>query len=346
MKELVDSVQELLQLHGALVDRTSQERFEVIAPIPIVQRLGIPEWCRIAAPHDASASDLVLSLESQFFERCIEFARESGVVFSGEYQGSLPARSMTDLKNAVQRQLSFTNATYKIIDCEPASSIYSTVVFRVLLASDDSREDLFLCTMNHQNLCFAPSFGEEAISLLRGSDVICPLDVELPLLSKEGERRLQVGLFGEVKERFSSFLQAMDRRISRDARRIREYYELLVNEAAKIRGNQRTSSAEAKLAATKADYRVKMEDLARKYEVLVKVVPQQVLHLKIPVHRLNVKLLRRKALREIQLDWNPITRAVDKITCEQCSVEGAPFSLRDDTLEMNCGECGKISNKK
>jgi hypothetical protein len=59
------------------------------------------------------------------------------------------------------------------------------------------------------------------------------------------------------------------------------------------------------------DRAAKLEDLARKYSLRICVEPGDVLVVPLPVLEISARLIRRKAERMANLDWNPALGALE-----------------------------------
>jgi len=82
--------------------------------------------------------------------------------------------------------------------------------------------------------------------------------------------------------------------------------------------------------------------------MLVSVEWAQTLELVMPVQRFTVQVRRRKAEREICLDWNPLARRLESPACEFSYSTERPRLVCDDALHLvtadglaPCAGCGK-----
>ena len=81
-------------------------------------------------------------------------------------------------------------------------------------------------------------------------------------------------------------------------------------------GNADGVREDLRVEAIAREYRAKLDDLARRYAMRVSVEWVRTLELVMPVHRLQVRIRRRKAGGSIGLDWNPLARRLESPVCE------------------------------
>src|ERR1017187_8194191 len=90
-----------------------------------------------------------------------------------------------------------------------------------------------------------------------------------------------------------------NRRLARDTERTDSYYRDLLRQIGK-RIARRTPGAEAaekersRVAATQLDRAAKLEDLARKYSLKIRIQPGDVLVVPLPVREISARLIRKK----------------------------------------------------
>src|SRR5262249_6166773 len=95
----------------------------------------------------------------------------------------------------------------------------------------------------------------------------------------------------------------------------------------------------SRAAATELDHKAKLEDLARKYSLRIRVQAGDVLVLSLPVQEISVRLIRKKAERMARLHWNPVLGALEYPWCEGCLGPAHPLLLCDDRVHGVCKTC-------
>ena len=148
----------------------------------------------------------------------------------------------------------------------------------------------------------------------------------------------------EVRGRIAFIEQSANRRLVRDCERMETYYSGLLAQLSK-RAARRTAEPQAaekdrgRIQATQLDRAAKLEDLVRKYSLRVQLELTDVLVVSLPVRTISVRLIRKKAERQVTLAWNAILRALDTPLCEACSGHAHPLYLCDDKVHLLCGNC-------
>lgn len=119
------------------------------------------------------------------------------------------------------------------------------------------------------------------------------------------------------------FIESMRRRLHRDARSTREYYEALKQEmeTALAKSNLTNSAREErrlKMANLPEESDAKIRDLEHKYSIRVEITGRAALRLLVPVAQVMVRVSYRKLKRSLSLIWNPMTQRLDPLVCERC----------------------------
>jgi hypothetical protein len=134
------------------------------------------------------------------------------------------------------------------------------------------------------------------------------------------------------------------RRLARDSERVRSYYAGLLGQiekrAARHKGDEAAAEKERLRAqATLLDRTAKLEDLARKYAVRIRMEAGNVLSVTLPVREISVRVIRKKAERQARFHWNPALGALEPPWCEGCGSPASPLYLCDDRVHFLCRAC-------
>jgi hypothetical protein len=93
------------------------------------------------------------------------------------------------------------------------------------------------------------------------------------------------------------------------------------------------------MQAIEREYQAKVVDLDRKYAMSVDVRLTQAVRARLPVMRAELFLLRRKGIRRLFMDWNPVSKGFDMPPCESCFDAPKTFHVCDDKLHLVCSRC-------
>jgi len=148
----------------------------------------------------------------------------------------------------------------------------------------------------------------------------------------------------EIRRLAAGIEQSANRRLARDTERIDAYYRDLLRQIEK-RLSRRTADMQAaekersRAAATRLDRAAKLDDLARKYSLRIRVEPGDVLVAPLPVLEISARLIRKKAERVARLHWNPALGALESPWCESCFGRAHPLFLCDGRVHCLCKSC-------
>ena len=149
-----------------------------------------------------------------------------------------------------------------------------------------------------------------------------------------------------AEEELAEFFKSMERRLWRDVKSTREYYEALGDEMrsslsqSKLTEQQRVER-EAKIEDLPAEMERKIVDIEQKYKVDVSVTARAALRFLVDVVQVYIELKHRKYQRSLRLIWNPVTRAIDPLVCERCRqtmTRVHPF-IEGSSIRLLCHTC-------
>jgi hypothetical protein len=138
--------------------------------------------------------------------------------------------------------------------------------------------------------------------------------------------------------------QSANRRMARDAERIASYYQDLLRQIEKRIARHKNDAQAAekertRAAATELDRTAKLDDLAAKYSLKIRIDPGDVLAVTLPVREISVRVIRKKAERVTRFDWNAALGRLEHPWCESCSAPAHPLFLCDDRVHFLCKAC-------
>jgi hypothetical protein len=265
---------------------------------------------------------------------------------------SSSARAPGDPEWILKHQLVLDNATFRLLEVAPAWTRYLVLGFRASAVSDDKRDWMVRFGINLATgalpdavlSAIAPVIEEPPFHRrIHGNvdenpasaEVDLPADWDRPKFLSLIGRALPSRLHGVV----DPFVKGLRRRLDLDQDRLHMYHNDLHREAmrraaALPEDDPRRRRELRRAEAITVEYRAKLDDLARQYATRVKIEWAQTLDLAMQVHRFTVQIRRRKADRVIQLDWNPLARALEPPACEFTASTHRPRLVCDDALHL------------
>jgi hypothetical protein len=147
-----------------------------------------------------------------------------------------------------------------------------------------------------------------------------------------------------IRRMAAAIEQSANRRLARDSSRIADYYRNLLRQIEKriARRGAEPAAVEkerSRAAATALDRAAKLEDLARKYSLKIRVEASDVLVVTLPVWEITARVIRKKGERIARFHWNPALGSLESPWCEHCFEPAHPIFLCDDRLHFLCKNC-------
>jgi hypothetical protein len=344
----------LLAAQGALTDAIEPEGLEALLPAALQQALGVPEHCRFGFGATLPAGAQRVGIESDWLKRCAAALGEHGRIAHLVLDAD---DKLGDPEAALAQELTLDNATFRLVDSQPAWTRYLVLDFRYTALSDDKRDGMLRLILNLATGALPDVVMGRIASWLDnpGESAALPPDTSLP--ADWEPQRLSEVLHAALRARLDltlePFIHGLRRRLGRDQDRLYAYHNDLHREArlrqmALPAGDKGYEREQHRLDAIAREYRAKLDDLAHRYALRVSIEWVRTLNLIMPVQRLAVQIRRRKADRVIQLDWNRLARRIEPPACEDSFGPERPRLACDDAVHLvstggllPCVGCGK-----
>ncbi|NVM57070.1 MAG: hypothetical protein HWN51_02990, partial [Desulfobacterales bacterium] len=141
---------------------------------------------------------------------------------------------------------------------------------------------------------------------------------------------------------------SMRRRLRRDVRNTREYYEALRNEMQASLSHPNLSEAQrlersAKIRELPREMARKIEDLQQKYKIRVRLSGSAALRFLVDVVQVMVEIRLGKHSRTIHLIWNPVNRRLNPLVCKRCrqTIRSVRLCEENSHLHLLCLSCAQ-----
>ena len=363
MSSLLNFVETILELEGALTERIAPDGLEVLSPPALQRLLEIPELTRLGFSAQLPEQAQRVTLESDWMER-LERVLDARGRFARQIL-KVDSAVPSNPERVVEHTLELTNATYRLRGVTPAWTRYLIMTFRYTAISDEKRDGLLHLGLNLNNgstldHLLDPLLDTLAWTAIEESDLPEGRQLPVPWAAARLEAVLKHALPARIRRQLDRFLRGMRRRQERDLSRIYEYHselrgELLervrqLGQKADPSEKQRTERkrAQQRLEAIVREYQAKVDDLRQKYAMSVECAWIQTLELIMPVQRFELVIRRRKGQRRLALDWNPLARKLEYPPCEYSRTWERPRAVCDEQLHLvtpeahgPCAQCGK-----
>ncbi len=328
---------EFLEIHGGLIERQG-ERLLALLPSSLSERLQLPEETCLGT------EQAPLIYGSPVVDRLIKLATEEIPIVHAH--GEIPYLKKDGFEQAISKDLELMAGQFELTGRAETLASYMVLVCHYVALSDERKEGLVRVAVNENSGAHVPGFED----LWTGFHICFYERESAPeQFSAVPERALETALESAraiAEHELSDFLDAMRRRLRRDAKNTREYYEALTAEMeaglfhpnlTEIQRDER----KAKIADLPKEMSSKINDLKLKYSVRVSISARAALRLLVPVVQLMVRLRYRKHLHGLSMIWNPLTRRIDPLVCRSCGCTTALiFPSESKTgLRLVCRAC-------
>jgi len=349
-RPLPEVLADILNLEGALLERTDDGCLEFVVPPSLSETLGIPEHGKLSfayQPFDESV--ISASYESEFFRSVDRLFSGRRKMAKAIYSSQLP--NIEKVSRWVSEKIALSNASFRLQKVDNQRIAYALIFFKYVALSDEKREGIFSLLINEQNLSTSPL---NANVTTFWEDLKEPEEI---LTRSEGiSKSLQAGFSAAsliVKEEFEPFIKSLERRLNRDIIRVFEYYETLKGEIHKAfekkffsgRDSPEAQSEEerkvlsGKLEAVEGEKRWKIQDLVSKYALNVRIEPVCIIDIETESLVFWLEIKRRLSSRAFSLTYNPLLKKVDSLPCEGCFHPRGTYYLCDEKLHILCATC-------
>ncbi|HYW48906.1 MAG TPA: hypothetical protein VE959_38945 [Bryobacteraceae bacterium] len=336
MAMMIDWAKDLLLSRGALVETEEAGSLRAILSPELAGALGSSEWLSLRFGAGAGSDD-----EGDWLERLGRLLPPAARV-TGARLRRPKQPPVIDCAAALDRELVIQNGIYRLLDSYPAPARYYFFDFQYTIESDETSLGVRTACLNASGSLV--SQAESLLNAVRGG-----LEEDPAFLIQRDElaRLFPIALRGaqpEIRRSAATVEQSANRRLARDAQRINSYYRNLLLEIGK-RIARRGGDAQAvekernRAAATELDRAAKLEDLARKYTLKIRVEPGDVLVAQLPMLEISARVIRKKGERMAKFHWNPALHALESPWCEGCFGRAHPLFLCDDRLHFLCKSC-------
>ncbi|MEO7652961.1 MAG: hypothetical protein ABIZ80_21065 [Bryobacteraceae bacterium] len=243
----------------------------------------------------------------------------------------------------LDRDLVIQNGIHRVLDSYQATAVYYFFHFQYTIESDETSLGDWTACLNAS----AGSVVEQSESLLNAvrDDLEEDPAFEIPRdeLARLYPRALRAAQ-PEVLRLAAGVEQNASRRLARDMARIETYYRDLLVQIGKRTAKRANDEAavgkeRSRAEATQLDRAAKLDDLARKYSLKIRIEPRDVLVLSLPVREIQARIIRKKAERVAKFHRNPALGALESPWCESCSSPADPLLLCDDRVHFLCKSC-------
>lgn len=329
----------VLERHGGLVEPGSEGLLALMPPA-LAQELGVPEETRFGS----EAAPLLYG--SPLLDRLVGLARrEVPVVYA---RVEVPYLKKAGFEQLLARDLAFAGGELRVSSRAQTRTTYMLLWCHYVALSDERKEGLVQIAMHESSGAVIPGLADLW-------DEIRPRFYPAGKAPALFQAPLETALDGALKSvrtlaaaDLKGFLASMQRRLRRDVKNIREYYQTLAREMEAGLSHPLLTEAQrrerqAKIDALPEEVARKIADLEQKYQVRVTISPAAAVRLLVEVVQLLLELRRHRLSRSLSAIWNPLTQSLDPLVCDECRISTRHLhpTTRDGELRLLCHPCSQ-----
>ncbi len=319
MREILDSElfsfsAQILEKNGAVIEQQPGHLLALL-PDPLARILEIPEEAQLGG------DGVPLLYGSPLLDRLIHLATRQVPIVYGQVE--VPYLKKAGFDQIIGQDLSFADGQVRVVSRAEARTRYLVLACHYIALSDERKEGLAQVTVNEESGAFLPDFKEGLpefqLQFFKAGEMPASFPRHLEPALSSALRNARNLVEGELSE----FLASMRRRLRRDARNTREYYEALraEMEASLARPNITDNQREERITKIRElplEMARKIADLQHKYQIQVTLAGAAATRLLLPVVQLSLQIYYRKLQGTAQATWNPVTRRLDPMVCKLC----------------------------
>jgi len=339
-QELLSFTSRVLEQHGAAVEQYPDHLITLL-PVDLCQLLNLPEESRIGE------AGLSLLYGSPLLDRLVTLATKQVPIVYGELE--VPYLKQEGFEQLLTQEISFGKGKSRIVDTVEARHPYMILICQYVAMSDERKEGLIelgvhedsgalIAEMSGRWKDFQPRFFAQ--------DYIPP---HFPAHVDSSINAALKSARTIIDKELTDFYNSIKRHLHRDVRNTQEYYEALKREMEVSLENPNLSEDQrndrkSKIKDLPGEMNRKIEDLQHKYQINVTITSCAALRFLVPIVRLSVEFRYKKLLRELRLNYNPISRSLDPLVCEHCKLTTRtvfPCEKKSE-LRFYCPECCEL----
>lgn len=350
---LPETLTAILSHYGAVFSEAKENTCEYLAPEDLAQALHIPDYGKLSFGYGISQEKTIAAFyDSDFFKTLEQFLFDKGRIAQAVYP-SIPVNTAR-VSQMISQTIGFSNAAVRLKAEETKTISYLLLLCKYLAFSDDQQEGFLPILMNTGNssISFPPPKSMDDLWEKLQDSCPSPFIFEPTSMILQMTRACAAAQIA-LREELRDFHKSLEKRLSRDIKRVYEYYGTLQAETKKILEKQEKNPENGqnrekllnKLQAVKAEQAWKIQDVISKYALNISVQPVAVLRIETLSTFFGIEIRRRLNSRSLALTWNPLLKQLDPLCCEGCFFSGGNYSVCDDHLHILCEQCCKICSQ-
>jgi hypothetical protein len=325
-RQLLEALAQVINVLEGVAEFREEESLEAVLPKSVAKALGINDSVNFTTRAGQENSEFV-SYNAEIFSRCESLLGEEGslVSFAIQYQGYL---KQSGFEKLVTETLCPQNGLLRVGKATPAWTPYCRFNVAYTAEADEKRLGLVSFWLNGVTGVPKVSVGD---ALLWESDIISvPEGLQL---DASGLWQIAQAVAQEESQReIAPWCNSLERKLNRDERRIRDYYQTIVEEIErKCQKKQLEGEAldkeMSRIEATRGELKRKLVDLEQRYALTINARIHSILVVWLQTVHVECELVRKKEKRTLMAVYNPYTHIIEPWRCEVSNLAVNHFML-------------------
>jgi len=315
-RELVQFAARVIEYHGGITEQHRENDAVAIVPHDIALILETPEEFRLGE------DEVPLLYGSSFLDRLVHLSTKDIPLVYGQVEAPYLKKEGFDW--LLESDLLFSDCQVRIGGRAETRAPYLVLTCRYVALSDERKEGIVTVAARESD--GAVIDGLEAGLLDLHPQWYPAASVPHYQFAPDAAAAVSSALRHAQKcagDDLADFFSSMQRRLHRDVQNTREYYAALQKEmqqslSRSSLGDAQRSERLAKIEYLPREMERKVIDLQNKYRVQVQLSGVAVMRLLVTVALVTADIRFHSFSRSLTLTWNPLTRRLDPLVCEQC----------------------------
>ena len=354
---LLDFTVRFLRENGALIEQGSR-RINALLPKDLAGRLGTGEYITLEIPrnrdqnreldraagtsgHPGPGGEVFpVHFGAPLLDRILEILTENPPILHTELHFSYLKSGGFD--NLVQEQFEWHKATGSVNSFGQIHTRYLLLKCKYRAQSDEQKEGRFDLALNPDSGALIPGMTADLTGIDKKFRNTGTTDMSETMRTRLN-RLIQTYGNAAVDQEINAFKNSMNRRFTRDAKSLDEYYHALAQEMAASLERANVSEAlkadrEEKIAMIPEELTAKKKDLLNKYRIRITLSLAGAMMVRTPAVKLLFTASVGRNRKNLSLIYNPVTKGIDPLVCEFCHQSIYQVAFGND-LCILCLEC-------
>ena len=333
---ILSTLSKLVSLYDGVAELDGDDQMMALLSANIAQQLQLPQEVILSTKADVPGSVFV-TYHSELLSRFSHLISDRGSVsaIAINYDGYLKT---SGFEKQLLQTIKPQNGLIRLLSVKPETTRYLWCHVAYTAQADEKRVGM---------VSFILNFLTQVAPVELGEALFWECD-RLPLEHSEAmSPRLLDELSSTIESTSAQLVQAdlknwqakLARAKARDQERLKAYYNTI---AVEIQNRIQSHHLEgenfkremARLDATNLELERKLLDLQQRYCLNVEASLYSVMVIHLPTVHLECELVRKKTKRTITLVWNPFTKLIEPLRCEQSNVPVYEFYLDDTNAKI------------